>query len=71
MFREEDMIRMTKVPITPTPVQTNYSPVTPQDTRQDQSSYPNMLTYLINQIVIPLKQHFLTKMSLILPHLQL
>ena len=44
------MIRMTKVPTTPTPSMTKHSSATLQEARQDQSSYPNMLTYLINQI---------------------
>ena len=70
-FRQEDMIRMTKVPTTQTPSTTKPLLSTLQETRQDQSSYPSLLTYLMNQTVIPLKQHYLKKMSLILPHLQL
>ena len=52
-------------------VQPNHSPATLLEARHDQSSYPDMLTYLLNQIVIPLKQAYLSKISLILPHLQL
>ena len=54
-FRQEDTIRMTKVPTAPTLSSTKPFPVTLKEARQDQSSYHNMLTYLMNQIVIPLK----------------
>ena len=59
------MIRMTKVPTAPTPSTTK-----PFLSHTYQSSYPNMLTNLMNQIVIlQKKQTYLTRMILILPHL--
>ena len=70
-FSLEDMIRMTKVPTTPTP--STFKPFLSHTSRNKTKpvSHPNMLTYLMNQIVIPLNQHSLIKMSMILPHLQL
>ena len=51
------MIRMIEVPTAPTHlVQPHHFPATLQEAKQDQFFYPNMLTYLMNQIVILLKK---------------
>ena len=70
-FRYEDMIRTSKGEQLQHLVPPNYFPATLQEATQDQSSFPSLLTCLMNQIVIPLKQYYLKEMSMALPHLQL
>ena len=70
-FRQEDMIRMTKVPTAPTPSTTKPFPSHTSRSKTRPVFLSQYVDIFDDQIVIPLKQPYLTKMSLSFLHLQL